>query len=145
MSLIVEHSPSHCYTHTWLFVQSVLKGTVRFTNATIVAKYRAQFPQTGAANSLDRSGEVTERLATVFADVELELSNLVPQRILSFSVRDGADFLDELTNMEDTNMANINIQAFRKGLRQVVDNIISKNIKVQINKAVQAMKTEAAA
>ncbi|KAF2365935.1 hypothetical protein FHG87_003310 [Trinorchestia longiramus] len=123
--------------------ESVLTGTVKFTNVSVIAKYDVTFAGVGEAKPDVRDGQVTERLSTIFADVELKLVDRVPQNILSYNVRTGNDKLDSLTNMEDSEMVAIQQAGFRKALRELIENTVATNIKVQINKAVQALKAEA--
>ncbi|KAF2365937.1 hypothetical protein FHG87_003312 [Trinorchestia longiramus] len=125
--------------------KSVLKGTVMFTDASIIADYDVVFSGVGEAKQDVRNGQVTERLATIFADLEMSLENNVPQNLLSYNVRTGNDKLDSLTNMAGSEMAIIHRAGFRKALRELVENTVATNIKVQINKAIQAWKAEATA
>merc|ERR1711915_1040052 len=114
------------------------------TGVRLQAAYSASFPGTGEAPASQVSGEVTERLDKLFADIEVNLEDLVPQSIKSYSVRSGHDVLEEATNLAGSDMESLDRAGFRKALREIMENTMATNIKVQVNKAIQDLKAASA-
>jgi len=125
--------------------KSVLKGTVMVENARVLASYTATFAGTGEAPANTVSGQVTERVDKLFADIEVNLLNGVPQSIKSYSARAGHDVLEKATNLAGNDYEKIDRAGFRKSLREILTNTMNTNMKVQINKAIQDMKAAASA
>jgi len=124
--------------------KSVLKGTVMVKDARVLADYTAIFPGVGEAPANTVSGEVTERVDKLFADIEVNLKDLIPQSIKSYSVRSGHDVLEKATNLAGSDMETLDKAGFRKGLREILEKTMATNVKVQINKAIQDMKATTA-
>merc|ERR1711915_833364 len=125
--------------------KSVLKGTVMVTGARLLASYTVTFAGTGEAPANTVSGQVTERVDKLFADIEVNLLNGVPQSIKSYSARAGHDVLEKATNLAGNDYEKIDRAGFRKALREILTNTMNTNMKVQINKAIQDMKAAASA
>lgn len=85
--------------------------------------------------------QVTEIVEKLFADIVINLdSNMTPQNIKSYAARSGHDEVTA-TGIQDTNtMKPIHMAGFKKALLQILEETMNKNIKVQINQAIQAMK-----
>lgn len=83
----------------------------------------------------------------LFADIVVGLANvngeLVPQNIQSYEVRHGRDEVDIDGIGENNLMEPIHTAGFRKALRQILENTMKTNVKVQVNKAIQSIKNEA--
>jgi len=109
--------------------------------AKILADYTANFDGVGEAPANRVSGQVVERVDKLFADIEVNLEDLVPQNIKSYSVRSGHDVLEKATNLGGNGMANLDKAGFRKALREILENTMATNVKVQINKAIQDWKS----
>lgn len=125
----------------FLSQQTVLTGTVMIEGAKILADYTANFDGVGEAPANRVSGQVVERVDKLFADIEVNLEDLVPQNIKSYSVRSGHDVLEKATNLGGNGMANLDKAGFRKALREILENTMATNVKVQINKAIQDWKS----
>jgi len=121
--------------------QTVLTGTVVVDNARLNADYKVVFPGTGEAPANTVVGQVEEVVNKLFADIQVNLEDLVPQNILSYSARSGHDNLDKATNLDGTAMESIDKAGFRKALREILEKTMNANVKVQINKSIQAMKS----
>ena len=57
---------------------------------------------------------------------------------LSYTVRSGHDVVSA-SNLDSNDMAGVHNAGFRKALRQVLENTMNTNVKVQVNQAIQAM------
>ncbi|KAK3877661.1 hypothetical protein Pcinc_017635 [Petrolisthes cinctipes] len=127
--------------------ETVLTGTAVVDDAIINANYKVTFPGTGElALPQTIEGEASERVSKLFADIEVNMLNGVPQSILSYTVRSGHDSLDQATNIDDNNnMAQVHVAGMRKALRQILESTMNKNMKVQINQSIHAIKNAAAA
>ncbi|XP_071545490.1 uncharacterized protein [Panulirus ornatus] len=121
--------------------KTLLTGTVLLEDVRVSADYTVTFAGVGEAPAQVVSGRVTEREDKLFADVTVLLSNLVPQRIVSYKVRSGHDELESVTNLEGNKMKTLHTAGFRKALREVLDRTMALNMKVQINKAIKDMKS----
>ncbi|XP_047480267.1 uncharacterized protein LOC125032916 [Penaeus chinensis] len=119
--------------------QSVLTGSV-VENARANADYTVTFASVGEAPAQTVSGQVVERVDKLFADIQINLLNLVPQNIASYSARSGHDLLETASNLEGNDMEGVHSAGFRKALREIVEKTMSSNVKVQINKSIQDMK-----
>ncbi|KAG0713040.1 hypothetical protein GWK47_017101 [Chionoecetes opilio] len=126
--------------------KSELTGTVVVDNAQITGSYTAEFPGYGAAPYQAVSGKVTETVGKLFADIVVRLnSDLIPQSIKSYTVRPGHDEVD-VTGLGNNNpMEPLYLAGFRKAIRQTLEDTMRRNIKVQINQAIQDIKKAAAA
>lgn len=120
--------------------QTVLRGTAVVEDTSLNADYIVTFPGEGQAPPQTVTGKVSEKVSKLFADIEVNMLNGVPQSIRSYTVRSGHDHLDEATNLDGNSMAPVHTAAFRKALRQLLENTMDTNVKVQINKAIQDMK-----
>ncbi|XP_050725737.1 uncharacterized protein LOC127003302 [Eriocheir sinensis] len=123
-----------------------LTGTIMVENARIAGDYTAQFPGVGEAPAQSVQGRVIETVDKLFADIVVNLdANLTPQSIRSYEVRSGHDDLT-VTGLGDNNqMAPLHEAGFRKAMRQTLESTMAQNVKVQVNKAIQDLKAEAAA
>merc|ERR1712168_280767 len=118
--------------------KSVLSGTVMLEKARINAEYTVDFEGTGEAPAQTVNGQVTERVDKLFADIEVRLTDLVPQSIASYTVRSGHDVVEAATNMDGNSMEEVHIAGIRKALREgVLEKTMNSNVKVQINQAIQ--------
>ena len=61
-----------------------------------------------------------------------------PAPLRSYTVRSGHDAVSA-SNLEVSEMAGVHSAGFRKALRQVLENTMNTNVKVQVNQAIQAM------
>ncbi|KAK4314837.1 hypothetical protein Pmani_013907 [Petrolisthes manimaculis] len=120
--------------------KTVLRGTAVLEDATLNADYKVTFPGIGQAPAQTVNGKVAEKVSKLFADIEVNLLNGVPQSIRKYTVRSGHDNLDKVTNLNGNAMAPIHTAGFRKALRQILEKTMSSNMKVQINKAIQDMR-----
>ena len=120
----------------------MLSGTVVVRDATLTSTYTVDFAGTGEAPAQKVSGEVSETVNNLFADIEVDLVDLVPQSIKSYTVRSGHDSVD-ISNISGNDMKPLHEAGFRKGMRQVLETTMATNIKVQINKAIQDIKNGA--
>merc|ERR1719187_2890669 len=64
--------------------QTQLTTTLVVEDMRMEADYTVTFPGSGEAPSETRSGTVTEKVSKMFADMTLNLENLVPQNIKSY-------------------------------------------------------------
>ncbi|CAL4063784.1 unnamed protein product [Meganyctiphanes norvegica] len=119
--------------------ESVLTTTVAVEDMRLEADYTVTFPGIGEAPSETRSGIVKEKVTKMFADMELNVQDLKPQSIKSYSVRAGHDELEEVSNMGG-NMQPLHLAGFRKSSRQILEDTMAKNMKVVINQAIQECK-----
>merc|ERR1719369_348533 len=115
--------------------QSELTATLVVEDMRMEADYTVTFPGSGEAPSETRSGTVTEKVSKMFADMTLNLQDLVPQNIKSYSTRTGHDELESVSNMGG-NMESLHMAGFRKSSRQVLEDTMAKNMKVVINQAI---------
>ncbi|KAK4319499.1 hypothetical protein Pmani_009568 [Petrolisthes manimaculis] len=126
--------------------ETVLTGTAVVDDAIINANYKVTFPGTGQAEAQTVEGEASERVSKLFADIEVNMLGGVPQSIRSYTVRSGHDSLDQATNINDDNlMGPVHVAGMRKALRQILESTMDKNMKVQINQSIHAIKNAAAA
>ncbi|KAG7161616.1 hypothetical protein Hamer_G014183 [Homarus americanus] len=123
--------------------QTQLKGTLMVENVCITANYCIIFAGVEEAPSQTFNGEVTECVEKLFADLEVGLLELVPQNIQNYIVRSGHDSLDKMTNLDGNKMAKVHIAGVRKSLRQELERTMNSNMKVMINRAINAMKKAA--
>merc|ERR1712212_951264 len=121
--------------------QTVLTGTVVVDDARLNANYEVVFPGTGQAPANTVVGQVEEVVAKLFADIQVNLEDLVPQNIRSYTARSGHDSLEKATNLDGNAMEATDVAGFRKALREILDKTMSSNVKVQINKSIQDMKS----
>ncbi|CAL4067779.1 unnamed protein product, partial [Meganyctiphanes norvegica] len=119
--------------------ESVLTTTLVVEDMRLVADYTVTFPGIGEAPSETRSGTVTEKVSKMFADVQLNVQDLKAQSIKSYSVRAGHDELEQVSNMGG-NMQSLHVAGFRKSSRQILEDTMTKNMKVVINQAIQECK-----
>ncbi|XP_018007430.1 uncharacterized protein LOC108665208 [Hyalella azteca] len=124
---------------------TVLKGSLRLTNARAKADYKLVFPGSGSAAPASTStGSVTEKADKLFVDFEFNLdANKVPQSIKSWTVRSGRDGLEASSGLPTDGSGNIDVAGIRNSLLQVMKNTLNTNIKVQVNSAIQDWKTQA--
>ncbi|XP_045127285.1 uncharacterized protein LOC123513890 isoform X1 [Portunus trituberculatus] len=127
--------------------QTELTGTLVVEDATITGTYSAVFPGTGAAPAQDLDGSVSETVQKLFADIVVNVAEVngvpVPQNIKSYEVRSGHDEVN-ISGIEENNaMMPLHTAGFRKALRQILEDTMNKNVKVQVNKAIQSIKSEA--
>merc|ERR1712106_233499 len=115
--------------------KSVLTTTLTVEDMRLEADYTVTFPGIGEAPSETRSGVVTEKVSKMFADMELNVSDLKPQSMKSYAVRAGHDELEEVSNMGG-NMESLHVAGFRKSSRKILEDTMAKNMKVAINQAV---------
>nr|XP_027221703.1 uncharacterized protein LOC113813844 [Penaeus vannamei] len=120
--------------------QSVLSGSVVVENARANADYTVTFAGVGEAPAQTVSGQVVERVDKLFADIQINLDNLVPQNIASYTARSGHDLLESASNLDGNNMKDVHSAGFRKALREILEKTMASNVKVQINKSIQDMK-----
>ncbi|KAK8391320.1 hypothetical protein O3P69_017139 [Scylla paramamosain] len=127
--------------------QTELTGTLVVEDATVTGSYSASFPGVGVAPSQDIQGSVSETVQKLFADIVIRVADvngvLVPQNIQSYQVRSGHDEVNVSGLGENNAMEPLHTAGFRKALRQILEDTMKKNVKVQINKAIQSIKTEA--
>jgi len=71
----------------------------------------------------------------MFADMTLNVQDLIPQSIRSYSTRTGHDELESVSNMGG-NMESLHVAGFRKASRQILEDTMAKNMKVVINQAI---------
>merc|ERR1712212_92057 len=121
--------------------ETVLTGTVVLDEARLNANYEVVFPGTGQAPANTVVGQVAEVVSKLFADIQVNLEDLVPQNIRSYTARSGHDELEEATNLDGNAMADIDKAGFRKALKEILEKTMSTNVKVQINKSIQDMKS----
>merc|ERR1712126_373858 len=119
--------------------KSVLSTTLVVDDMRLEADYEVTFPGTGEAPAETRSGIVTEKVSKMFADVELNVVDLIPQNIKTYDTRTGHDELETVSNMGG-NMQSLHIAGFRKASRQVLEDTMAKNMKVVVNQAIQECK-----
>jgi len=124
----------------YVFLQSVLSGSVVVENARANADYTVTFAGVGEAPAQTVSGQVVERVDKLFADIQINLDNLVPQNIASYTARSGHDLLESASNLDGNNMKDVHSAGFRKALREILEKTMASNVKVQINKSIQDMK-----
>ena len=68
---------------------------------------------------------------------------MVPQNIKSYEVRSGQDEVN-ISGIDNNNaMKPLHTAGFRKALRQILEDTMNTNVKVQVNKAIQSIKSEA--
>nr|XP_027207364.1 uncharacterized protein LOC113800781 [Penaeus vannamei] len=108
--------------------QSVLSGSVVVENARANADYTVTFAGVGEAP------------AQTVSDIQINLDNLVPQNIASYTARSGHDLLESASNLDGNNMKDVHSAGFRKALREILEKTMASNVKVQINKSIQDMK-----
>ncbi|XP_068246453.1 uncharacterized protein [Palaemon carinicauda] len=118
-----------------------LLGTLVVENACATANYVVTFTGVGAAPSQAVSGNVTECVDKLFADITIGLEDFVPQNIQEYSVRSGHDRVS-ISNMDGNSMANVHEAGIRKSLRQQLERTMETNVKVKINQSIQDMKNE---
>ncbi|XP_063601644.1 uncharacterized protein LOC134777714 [Penaeus indicus] len=109
--------------------QSVLSGSVVVENARANADYTVTFAGVGEAPAQTVSGQVVERVDKLFADIQINLLNLVPQNIASYSARSGHDLLESASNLNGNDMKDVHSAGFRKALREIVEKTMSSNVK----------------
>nr|XP_027207209.1 uncharacterized protein LOC113800613 [Penaeus vannamei] len=112
--------------------QSVLSGSVVVENARANADYTVTFAGVGEAPAQTVSGQVVERVDKLFADIQINLDNLVPQNIASYTARSGHDLLESASNLDGNNMKDVHSAGFRKALREILEKTMASNVKVQI-------------
>merc|ERR1711962_329722 len=120
---------------TYNAAETRLTTTLVVEDMRMEADYEVTFPGTGEAPSETRTGTVTEKVSKMFADMTLNLENLVPQNIKSYSTRTGHDELESVSNMGG-NMESLHVAGFRKSSRQILEDTMAKNMKVVINQAI---------
>ncbi|XP_042856645.1 uncharacterized protein LOC122243217 [Penaeus japonicus] len=120
--------------------QSVLSGSVVVENARANADYTVTFAGVGEAPAQTVSGQVVERVDKLFADIQINLENLVPQNIASYQANSGHDVLESASNLDGNDMKDVHSAGFRKALREILEKTMSSNVKVQINKSIQDMR-----
>lgn len=124
----------------YMLLQTVLRGTAVVEDATLNANYKVTFPGVGEAPAQTVDGDVAEKVTKLFADIEINMLDGVPQSIRTYTVRSGHDHLDKATNLDGNSMAPVHSAGFRKALRQILERTMETNVKVQINKSIQDMK-----
>lgn len=83
-------------------------------------------------------------MSKLFADIEVNIGeNLTPMSIKSYTVRSGHDEVAVTGMGSDNAMEPLHLAGFRKAMRQTLENTMSTNVKVQVNKAVQDLKAVA--
>merc|ERR1712168_350465 len=121
--------------------ETVLTGTVVVDDARVNADYKVVFPGTGQAPANTVTGQVVELVNKLFADIQVNLADLVPQNIRSYTTRSGHDGMEQATGLEGNAMEAIDMAGFRKALLEILEKTMSSNVKVQINKSIQDMKS----
>ena len=106
-------------------------------NARATASYSISFPGAGTDNfgAHTTTGSVTEKASNLFADIQVNMLNMIPQSIKNYTVRSGHDGLEQNTGSSG-DMKAIDETGMRKSLLQNLQNTMLTNVKVQINKAI---------
>ena len=127
-------------THSF---QTICTGTLVSRDVQVKASYTIDFAGTGEAPAYSKSGTITETIKNLFADVEINTLDGVPQSIRSYSARSG--HASVVATNEQANYKAANDYGFRESLRQQAVSTMNKNVKVVVNQAIQALKAAAAA
>ncbi|XP_066953221.1 uncharacterized protein [Macrobrachium rosenbergii] len=121
-------------------LKTALLGTLVVDNLCATANYSLLFNSVGAAPAQDLKGVVRECVTKLFADLQVSLSGLVPQKLLNYTVRSGHDELESMTNLDGKGMAPIHLAGARKALRDVLEKIMNTDVKTKVNQAIVDLK-----
>ncbi|XP_064088739.1 uncharacterized protein LOC135203066 [Macrobrachium nipponense] len=121
-------------------LKTVLLGTLVLDNICITANYTLVFQSLGAAPAQDLKGVVKECVTKLFADLQVALSALVPQRLLNYVVRSGHDELKSMAGLDQKGMAPIHEAGARRALRDVLEKTMNTDVKGMVTQAILSMK-----
>ena len=124
-------------------LQSVLSGTIMLEDAEAVASYSLNFAGAGS-NKVGKgwyTGSVTEKADKLFADVQINMKDMVPQSIKSYVVRSGHEGLAAVSGLGGE-MGVINKAGMRSSLLEAMEKVMSTNIKVMFNNAIKTVKAK---
>jgi len=123
--------------------KSLLAATFVVNDLHLEADYNVIFPDNGNAQSKIRSGVITEKVHKMFADMEVNVQDMKPQKIQSYSVRAGHDELvvknygcHKETNVGG-NIVPLLLAGFKNSSRQILKDTMVKSMKIVFSQSIQ--------